>query len=90
MQIGKINLALANQFKLKGLGFLYPHDHSCPFKYILWRINDFRAGFLIGCIAESAGFAGIFLDQDLMSMLAQEFDSSRTHADAIFFSLDLF
>jgi hypothetical protein len=90
MQIRKIDLALANQLKLKGLGFLNPHNHLGPLKNILGRINDLGPGFLIGSVAESAGLAGIFLDKDPMTVLPHEFNSPRTHTHTIFFSLDLF
>jgi hypothetical protein len=48
VQIGKIDLTLANQLKLKGLGFFNPHNHFGPFKNITGRIisrqgSDVRA-----------------------------------------------
>ena len=90
MEIRKIDLALSNQRQFKRLGFLNTHNHFGPFKNIFGRINDFGTGFLIGCVAECAGLAGIFLDKDLMSMLPHEFNSPRAHTHAIFFSLDFF
>ena len=66
------------------------HNHFSALKYGCGRINDFGACLRIRSVAKPAAFAGIFFDQNLMTVLFHDLHPRRGHADAILFSLDFF
>ena len=79
VQVGKEDLAPAQQRVFRGLRLLDMHDHIGPAIDLLRGVNDLRPVGHVFLVGEGGADAAVFFHQDFVPGLVEDFHSGRRH-----------